>query len=111
MTRDIKDAPARREDQSPEQDAVPHLMFLKAMVGGLAVAMVLGLGVIAAILWIRLSAPPLPALPEAVTLPEDATAEAVTFADDRLIVVTDQGEVLVYDPDGALRQRVTLETP
>ena len=43
-------------------------MFLKAMVGGLAVAMVLGLGVIAAILWIRLSAPPLPALPEAVTL-------------------------------------------
>ncbi|MBA4490168.1 hypothetical protein H1S04_05220 [Paracoccus sp. S1E-3] len=79
------------------------------MVGGLAVAMVLGLGAIVAILWLRLNAPMLPDLPESVRLPEGSTAEAVTFVRDRLIVVTDQGEVLIYGPDGALQQTVALD--
>lgn len=90
---------------------MPHLLFLKLLVGGLAAAMVLGLGVIATILWLRLNAPPLPALPDAVTLPEGATAAAVTFAHDRLIVVTEAGEVLVYDGDGKLSQQVALDQP
>lgn len=90
---------------------VPHLLFLKLMVGGLAVAMVLGLGTIVVILWLRLNAATLPTLPAAVTLPEGAAATAVTFAGERLIVVTDRDEVLVYAADGALTQRIALDQP
>lgn len=113
MERDLKEAPAGGEGQlSANADpAVPHLLFLKLMVGGLAVAMVLGLGVIVTIMWLRLNAPMLPALPDSVTLPAGSTAEAVTFAPNRLIVVTDQGEVLVYGADGALQQTVVLDQP
>lgn len=113
MNRDIKDAPAGGEGQLPAtgEQVVPHLLFLKLMVGGLAVAMVLGLGVIAVTLWLRLNAPVLPELPASVTLPEGSTAQAVTFAPDRLIVVTDRGEVLVYGTDGALRQQIRLDQP
>ena len=73
--------------------------------------MVLGLAAIVTILWLRLGAPPLPDLPAAVTLPEGATVQAVTFAGERLIVVTDGGEVLVYDADGALTGRIELDQP
>ena len=109
MTGDINHADRQDEANSPE--IVPHLRFLKLLVGGLAAAMVLGLAAIVAILWLRLNAPPLPALPEAVTLPEGAQPAAVTFAGTRLIVVTDTGEVLVYDADGALSQRIVLDQP
>lgn len=73
--------------------------------------MVLGLAAVVAILWRGLNVPPLPALPEAVTLPEGAKPTAVTFAGARLIVVTDTGEVLVYDADGVLSQRIALDQP
>ena len=113
MDRDVKEAPAGGEGQQVPMTApeVPHLLFLKLVVGGLAVAMVLGLGVIATILWLRLNAPMLPDLPESVTLPAGSTAEAVTFARDQLIVVTSRGEVLVYGADGALQQTVVLDQP
>ncbi|NHF71670.1 hypothetical protein G7044_00770 [Paracoccus sp. 12-3] len=78
------------------------------MVGGLAVAMVLGLGLIGTIMWLRLNAPMLPDLPESVNLPEGSNAEAVTFARNRLIVVTDRGEIVIYDADGAWHQTVEL---
>lgn len=90
---------------------VPHLLFLKLTVGGLAVAMLLGLAVIAVILWTRLNAPALPELPEAVILPKGAAPVAVTFGHDRLIVVTDQDDVLIYETDGTLQQVIVLDQP
>lgn len=109
MQRDIDHAKGQDEADSPQ--IVPHLRFLRLLVAGMAVAMVLGLAAIVAILWIRLSAPPLPELPAAIALPEGASAEAVTFSARHLIVVTDTGEVLVYGRDGSLQQRVALDQP
>lgn len=87
-------------------EAVPLLRFLKILVGGLALVMGLGIIAIVAILWMRLNAPALPRLPEGVTLPEGATAEAVTFARDWTVVVTDAGEILLFDAAGRLSQRL-----
>ena len=68
----------------------------------------MGLGMIAivALLWLRLGQPTLPDLPEGMALPDGAQAQAVTFARDWIVVVTDAGEVLLYDRSGALRDRV-----
>lgn len=88
---------------------MPELAWLRRLVTGLAVVMGLGMVAVAAILWLRLSQPPLPGLPPGLALPEGASAAAVTFARDWTVVVTDAGEVLLYDRAGALRQRVRPE--
>ncbi|WP_318013721.1 DUF6476 family protein [Paracoccus sp. DMF] len=94
-----------RADAGPEE-ALPMLRWLRLLVTSLAVVMGLGVLVIAALLWLRLSEAPLPDLPESVALPEGAKPAAVTFARDWLVVVTETGEVLLYDRQGKLRERL-----
>ena len=86
--------------------AVPELRLLRWLVTGLALVMGLGMIALVALLWMRLGQPMLPDLPDAVALPEGATAQAVTFARDWIVVVTETGEVLLYDRRGQLRDRV-----
>ncbi|WP_052176148.1 DUF6476 family protein [Paracoccus sanguinis] len=88
---------------------VPELAWLRRVVTGLALAMGVGILSLVAILWLRLSQPPLPVLPEGVVLPVGARAAAVTFARNWTVVVTEAGEVLVYDRAGQLRQQVAVE--
>jgi len=85
---------------------VPELRLLKALVTGLALVMGLGMVAIVALLWMRLGQPVLPELPSAIALPEGAAPAAVTFARDWTVVVTEAGEVLLYDRSGALRGQV-----
>lgn len=88
--------------------APPEVVFLKRLVTALAFVMGFGMIAIVALLWIRLgSGAVLPDLPDTITLPDGATAQAVTFARDFVVVVTDAGEVLLFDRQGALRDRVT----
>lgn len=83
------------------------LRYLRGLVTALAVVMGLGIIAITVILWLRLgAAAPLPELPPRIALPEGAIPEAVTFARDWTVVVTDTGEVLLFDRSGALYQRV-----
>ena len=82
---------------------VPMLGYLRALVTSLAVVMGLGIIAIVAILWLRLGTAPLPELPASISLPEGAKADAVTFARDYIVVVTDKGEVLLYDRAGKLK--------
>jgi hypothetical protein len=88
---------------APEPGTPPELprelRFLKRLVTTLTVVMIAGLVTIVALLVIRLGAAPLPlpALPEHVALPEGARPAAVTFARDWLVVVTEAGEILLYD--------------
>ena len=90
------------------------LRWLRRLVTGLALAMGAGILAIAAVLWVRLGAPapaPLPVLPAGLALPEGVRPAAVTFARDWLVVVSEAGEVLVFDAAGALRQRVMPDQP
>ena len=51
----------------------------------------------------------LDALPANLALPAGTSPAAVTFARDWTVVVTEAGEVLVYDRAGQLRQQVAVE--
>lgn len=82
------------------------LRWLRVLVTSLAAVMGIGVLAIAALLWLRLSEVPLPELPPGIALPDGARAEAVTFARDWIVVVTDAGEVLLYDRQGRLRDQV-----
>lgn len=94
------------DKQADAQAKVPELAWLRRVVTGLAVVMGLGIIALVAILWVRLSQPPLPQLPAEIALPEGARPAAVTFARDWTVVVTDAGDVLLYDRSGVLRQHV-----
>lgn len=86
--------------------AVPELRFLKTLVTGLSLVMGLGMVAIVVLLWVRLGEPVLPELPDSIVLPDGQAAEAVTFARDWIVVVTEAGDVLLYDRSGTLRDRV-----
>lgn len=88
--------------------AVPELRFLKLLVTGLTLVMGLGIIAIVVLLWLRLGAPVLPDLPEAIALPDGAAARAITFTDASILVVTDRDEALIYDRAGGLRGRIDL---
>ena len=40
------------------------------------------------------------------TLPDGTRAQAITFSADWIAVVTDQGEIMVFDRAGTLRNRM-----
>ncbi|MFQ6548755.1 DUF6476 family protein [Aestuariibius sp. 2305UL40-4] len=88
----------------------PNLRFLRRLVTTLTVVMIGGVITIVTLLVIRLTeAPAALALPDTLTLPDGTTPTAVTLTGNRLLVVTDDDRLLVYDTDGALRQTVVLE--
>ena len=89
----------------------PELRFLKLLVTTLTGVMIVGLVTIVALLVIRLGpAPALPALPENIALPDGVQMQALTIARDWVVVVSEDGEVLLYERrSGELRQRVGVE--
>ncbi|MDN5568506.1 MAG: DUF6476 family protein [Paracoccus sp. (in: a-proteobacteria)] len=91
--------------------AVPELRFLKTLVTGLTLVMGLGMVAVVALLWLRLGQPVLPELPGNIKLPDDVQVQAVTFAPDWIVVVTDDARVLLYDRSGALKQSVAVQSP
>jgi len=93
------------EDPLPPE-AAPHLRYLRRLVTGLALVMGGGIVAIVALLWLRLS-PAAPLLPDALTLPVGEKAAAVTIARDFAVIVTQSGEILLYDSTGRLAQRIT----
>lgn len=103
---DMNDAPA-----PPNGPLPPELRFLKTLVTILTATMILGVITIVVLLVIRLKAPaPAPLLPAAITLPEGSHAEAVTVGRGWVAVVTDRGQILIFDgQSGKLRQMVDIE--
>ena len=98
-----------RDDNGKDGAATaPEVVYLKRLVTGLALVMGAGMIAIVILLWVRLGQAPLPELPPGLDLPEGAEAAAITFARDRILVLTGADELLVYDRSGALRGRVTL---
>ena len=87
----------------------PGLRFLKWLVIVLAISMIAGVITIVALLVTRLQGGGALPLPESITLPEGARAQAVTAGDDWYAVVTTDNRILIFDRlTGALRQEVAI---
>ena len=71
--------------------------------------MIVGFIVLIAVLVTRLRAPTVPALPDAIALPDGAEAAAFTMGDGWYAVVTHDQRILIYDRvTGTLRQSVRV---
>ena len=100
----------------PENEA-RNLRFLRWLVTGLTLVMIVGFVTIVTLLIVRFNdvfggdaGSTILSLPDQITLPEGETATAFTKAEDWFAIVTASGKILIYDEtSGTLRQTVEIE--
>jgi len=86
-----------------------NLRFLRLLVTILTGTMIAGLLVLIALLVIRFPSAT-PPLPDTITLPDGAQAQAFTVTSGWYAVVTTDDRILIYNrSDGALRQQITVQ--
>lgn len=98
-------------DISPEPPVSPStLRFLKILVTSLTLTMMIGIAVLIGLIVWRTSESHSAPLPERVVLPDGAVPTAFTRGPDWLAVVTQDGRILILDPDGKhVRQEIEIE--
>lgn len=85
------------------------MRYLKWLVTTLTVTMIVGLVVLIALIVMRFNDSAPAAFPDEIALPDGAQVHALTRGPDFLAVVTDDGRILIYSPDGrTLRQEVAV---
>lgn len=88
------------------------LTLLRRLVTVLTAVMIGGIILIVALLWVRLDAPPAPAFPASLALPEGAVPLAVTRGQGFIAVVTQDGRIFILDPSGeVVIDEVTVRLP
>ncbi|WP_375228238.1 DUF6476 family protein [Roseobacter sp. S98] len=100
------DNPELKPDDEVAEPA--NLRFLRRLVTVLTATMIGGVLLIIALIVIRFYDRP-PPLPETITLPDGAAAQAFTQGDGWFAVVTTDNRILIYDRvTGDLRQSITI---
>ncbi len=96
---------------APDPALPPSLRLLKWLVIMLTLTMIGGVITVVTVLVTRMPQAfnaPAPTLPEGFSLPAGTKAQAVTFGEGWIAVVTDDNRILIFGKDGALRQEVAV---
>lgn len=98
------------DDTSDKLELPPSLRWLKWLVTALTVTLILGVITIVGLLVTRLplGVTPVADFPVSLALPAGAKPEAITRGPGWIGVVTTDGRMFVFAPDGALRQEITI---
>ncbi len=99
-------------DKTPLDDdgaaPVPGLRLLRGLVTALSVTMIIGMVIVTSLLVMRLQSKP-PLLPEEISLPDGATATAITTNSDWVLVLDQNQQLHVFDRlSGTLHQTVQI---
>ena len=74
--------------------------------------MIGGIITLVTLIFMRFQDAPVPLeLPESIMLPDGSTPLAFTRSEDWYAVVTNSGQILVYDLNGVLFQTINVEVP
>jgi len=95
-------------DGAPEEE-VRSLRFLRLLVTVLTSVMIVGFVILIGYLVTQFPRTGGTIEVPNLTLPEGASAVAYTQGSDWVAVVTDQDEILIFNTDGSLRQRVQVQ--
>ena len=107
MTKLTRDMPMEGPSENLPEPA--NLRFLRRLVTLLTVVMIGGLLVVVSLLVIRFSQTG-PVLPDQITLPDGATAQAVTMGNGWYAVVTTDNRILIFDQlTGSMRQTIVID--
>ena len=92
-----------------EPELPPSLRMLKRLVTVLTVTMILGVITVVGLLVIRMPQfNAAPVLPASLTLPDGATAAAVTMGTGWIAVVTTDDHILIYDSFGQMIRDIVI---
>ena len=100
------------DDTSEKLELPPSLRWLKWLVTGLTLTLILGVIAIVTLLVTRL---PIPAnqeavaFPDTLALPDGAVPEAITRGKGWTGVVTTDGRMFIFDAAGALTKEVLIQ--
>jgi hypothetical protein len=102
-----------RTGEDEDSPRLPRgLRLLQGLVVVLTLSMIGGIVAVVAVIVARFPAPPTPALPETLELPEGARVIALTQGRDWYAVVIEGDAILIFDrASGTLRQRVEIARP
>jgi hypothetical protein len=97
-------------DTSPDTEGLPpSLRFLKWLVIILTATMIVGVITVVGLLVTRMPGPvPKLIVPEGLDLPAGTQPRAVTLGESWIAVVTDDDRILIFNPDGSLRQEIVI---
>jgi len=78
--------------------------------------MITMIGAVIAVVWLLVTRMPQafsvqPSLPAPLQMPTGTTAQAVTFGTGWIAVVTQDNRILIFSPEGQLRQDVAITAP
>ena len=99
---------------APVATLPPSLRLLKWLVIVLTLTMIGGVITVVGLIVTRMPQAFItaaPSLPDDLTLPQGATAAAVTFGTGWVAVVTTDDRILIFGKDGTLRQEVRIAAP
>ncbi len=97
------------DDTSDKLELPPSLRWLKWLVTGLTLTLILGVITIVGLLVTRLPLPQAGALPEKLALPAGARPQAVTRGEGWFAVVTTDDRILIFDSSGRMTQEVQIQ--
>ena len=90
----------------------PQLIFLRRLVTILTLTMIGGIITLVTLIFMRFQDAPGPlGLPESILLPDGSTPMAFTKSEDWYAVVTNEKQILIYDLNGVLFQKINVEVP
>jgi Flp pilus assembly protein protease CpaA len=99
-------------DPEDEPQLPPGLRFLKLLVILLMITMIVG---VITVVWLLVTRMPdanslrsIPAIPDTLALPGDAVPVSITQGPGWIGVVTQDSRFLIFNPDGSLRQEITV---
>ena len=99
-------------DTPIEPGLPPSLRLLKVLVIVLMITMIVGVITVVGLLVTRMPnvgrLAAVPALPASLQMPAGASAQAITMGTGWIGVVTTDNRVLIFTPDGALRQELAI---
>lgn len=98
--------------ETPEEVGLPpSLAALKWLVYALTLSLIGGVITVVWLLVTRLPVPVMhPALPPSLQMPAGATAAAVTMGTGWIGVVTTDNRILIFGPDGKIRQEIAVHS-
>lgn len=96
------------DDTSEKLELPPSLRWLKWLVTGLTLTLILGVITIVGLLVTRLPLPQAMAFPENLTLPAGVKPQAITRGQGWFAVVTQDDRILIFDAAGQMTQEVKI---
>ncbi|MAT88668.1 MAG: hypothetical protein CL532_09020 [Aestuariivita sp.] len=100
------------QEPDDSEKNVPNLTFLRRLVTLLTLTMIVGIAALVTLIFIRFQGEATPmSLPDSISLPDGARPMAFTKTHKWYAIITEDDEIMFFDTNGVLFNRVKVFSP